>query len=34
MPPYVMDTEAVQFLARGALAALKATLAEESDAHG
>jgi len=29
MPPYVLDTEAVQYLADGALAALAATLAEE-----
>jgi adenosylmethionine-8-amino-7-oxononanoate aminotransferase len=34
MPPYVMDEEAVNHLARGALAALNATLAEESSAHG
>ena len=31
MPPYVMDDEAVAHLAHGALAALQATLAEESD---
>ena len=30
MPPYVLDGEAVQWLAQGALAALEATLAEES----
>jgi adenosylmethionine-8-amino-7-oxononanoate aminotransferase len=30
MPPYVLDTQAVQCLARGALAALDATLAEEA----
>jgi adenosylmethionine---8-amino-7-oxononanoate aminotransferase len=29
MPPYVLDGEAVQWLAQGALAALEATLAEE-----
>jgi adenosylmethionine-8-amino-7-oxononanoate aminotransferase len=29
MPPYVLDAEAVQCLAQGALAALEATLAEE-----
>jgi adenosylmethionine-8-amino-7-oxononanoate aminotransferase len=34
MPPYVMDAEAAQHLARGALAALQATLAEEGGAHG
>ncbi|CAN7566379.1 adenosylmethionine--8-amino-7-oxononanoate transaminase [Polaromonas sp. LjRoot131] len=33
MPPYVMDAQAAQHLARGALAALEATLAEEGD-HG
>ncbi|ABE42856.1 adenosylmethionine--8-amino-7-oxononanoate transaminase [Polaromonas sp. JS666] len=33
MPPYVMDEESSGFLARGALAALQATLAEEA-AHG
>ena len=33
-PPYVMDEEAVDHLARGALAALNATLAEEGGAHG
>jgi adenosylmethionine-8-amino-7-oxononanoate aminotransferase len=33
MPPYVMDAESSQHLARGALAALEATQAEES-AHG
>ncbi len=33
MPPYVMDEETSVFLARGALAALEATLAEEA-AHG
>ena len=33
MPPYVMDADAARHLARGALAALEATLAEES-AHG
>jgi adenosylmethionine-8-amino-7-oxononanoate aminotransferase len=32
MPPYVLDAEAVQWLARGALAALEATLAEERSA--
>jgi adenosylmethionine---8-amino-7-oxononanoate aminotransferase len=32
MPPYVLDAEAVQSLARGALAALEATLAEERTA--
>jgi adenosylmethionine-8-amino-7-oxononanoate aminotransferase len=30
MPPYVLDDEAVQWLAQGALAALEETLAEES----
>ena len=30
MPPYVLDAEAVQCLAQGALAALEATLAEET----
>jgi len=30
MPPYVLDAEAVQWLAHGALAALEATLAEET----
>jgi adenosylmethionine-8-amino-7-oxononanoate aminotransferase len=30
MPPYVLDAEAVQCLAQGALAALEATLAEEA----
>jgi adenosylmethionine-8-amino-7-oxononanoate aminotransferase len=30
MPPYVLDGEAVQWLAQGALAALQATLAEET----
>jgi len=30
MPPYVLDSEAVQWLAQGALAALEATLREES----
>jgi adenosylmethionine-8-amino-7-oxononanoate aminotransferase len=34
MPPYVMDEEAVEHLARGALAALNATLDEESGMHG
>ena len=34
MPPYVMDAESAQHLARGALAALEATLAEEGGAHG
>ncbi|SFU62998.1 adenosylmethionine-8-amino-7-oxononanoate aminotransferase [Polaromonas sp. YR568] len=34
MPPYVMDEEAVDHLARGALAALNATLAEQGSAHG
>jgi adenosylmethionine---8-amino-7-oxononanoate aminotransferase len=34
MPPYVMDAQAAQHLARGALAALEATLAEEDGAHG
>ena len=34
MPPYVMDAESARFLAKGALAALEATLAEESRAHG
>ena len=37
MPPYVMDAEAIDHLARGALAALNATLAEEAEesaAHG
>jgi adenosylmethionine-8-amino-7-oxononanoate aminotransferase len=34
MPPYVMDEEAVNHLARGALAALNATLADKGDAHG
>ncbi|WP_457279621.1 adenosylmethionine--8-amino-7-oxononanoate transaminase [Polaromonas sp. P5_D5] len=34
MPPYVMDEEAIGHLARGALAALDATLAEEITAHG
>ncbi|EJL84402.1 adenosylmethionine-8-amino-7-oxononanoate transaminase [Polaromonas sp. CF318] len=34
MPPYVMDAQAAQHLARGALAALEATLAEEGGAHG
>jgi adenosylmethionine-8-amino-7-oxononanoate aminotransferase len=33
MPPYVMDADAAQHLASGALAALEATLAEEG-AHG
>jgi adenosylmethionine-8-amino-7-oxononanoate aminotransferase len=32
MPPYVLDGEAVQCLAQGALAALEATLAEEAAA--
>lgn len=32
MPPYVLDTEAMQCLAEGALAALQATLAEEGSA--
>ena len=32
MPPYVLDAEAVQWLAQGALAALEATLAEEASA--
>jgi len=32
MPPYVLDAEAVQCLAQGALSALEATLAEESTA--
>ncbi|QDL38017.1 adenosylmethionine--8-amino-7-oxononanoate transaminase [Rhodoferax sediminis] len=32
MPPYVLDAEAVQCLAQGALAALEATLAEETPA--
>ena len=32
MPPYVLDDEAVQCLAQGALAALEATLAEETPA--
>ena len=30
MPPYVMDDEAVHHLAQGAVAALQATLAEET----
>jgi adenosylmethionine-8-amino-7-oxononanoate aminotransferase len=30
LPPYVLDGEAVQWLAQGALAALEATLAEET----
>jgi adenosylmethionine-8-amino-7-oxononanoate aminotransferase len=34
MPPYVMDEEAVDHLACGALAALNATLAEESNTRG
>ncbi|MEO8389529.1 adenosylmethionine--8-amino-7-oxononanoate transaminase [Polaromonas sp.] len=34
MPPYVMDEEAIDHLARGALAALDATLAEEVGADG
>ncbi|WP_228778521.1 MULTISPECIES: adenosylmethionine--8-amino-7-oxononanoate transaminase [unclassified Polaromonas] len=34
MPPYVMDKEAVDHLARGALAALNAALADKGDAHG
>ena len=33
MPPYVMDAASAGQLARGALAALEATLAEESPAH-
>lgn len=32
MPPYVMDEEAIDWLARGALGALEATLAEEGQA--
>ena len=32
MPPYVLDAEAVQWLAHQALAALQATLADEADA--
>lgn len=34
MPPYVMDEESSAHLARGALAALQATLAEEASRHG
>jgi adenosylmethionine---8-amino-7-oxononanoate aminotransferase len=34
MPPYVMDAQAAQHLARGALAALETTLAEEGAIHG
>jgi adenosylmethionine-8-amino-7-oxononanoate aminotransferase len=34
MPPYVMDDEASQHLAQGALAALEATLAQEDSRHG
>jgi adenosylmethionine-8-amino-7-oxononanoate aminotransferase len=34
MPPYVMDATSAGHLARGALAALEATLADESPAHG
>jgi adenosylmethionine---8-amino-7-oxononanoate aminotransferase len=34
MPPYVIDAESAQHLACGALAALEATLGEESSAHG
>ena len=34
MPPYVMDPAAVQWLARGTLAALDATLAEEEQEEG
>jgi len=34
MPPYVMDAKSADHLARGALAALEATLAEEGGAHG
>ena len=34
MPPYVMDAESAAHLARGALAALNATLAEESPSRG
>ncbi len=34
MPPYVMDEASSQHLAQGALAALRATLAEEGMAHG
>jgi adenosylmethionine-8-amino-7-oxononanoate aminotransferase len=30
MPPYVLDDEAMQHLAHGALTALEATLAEET----
>jgi len=33
MPPYVMDAASADHLARGALAALEATLADESPAH-
>jgi adenosylmethionine-8-amino-7-oxononanoate aminotransferase len=34
MPPYVMDAESARHLARGALAALEATLSEEGGARG
>jgi len=34
MPPYVMDAESARHLARGALAALEATLAEEGGVRG
>ena len=34
MPPYAMDADTAAHLARGALAALEATLAEESHSHG
>jgi len=34
MPPYVMDAASADHLARGALAALQATLADESPPHG
>jgi adenosylmethionine-8-amino-7-oxononanoate aminotransferase len=34
MPPYVMDAASADHLARGALAALEATLADESPPHG
>jgi adenosylmethionine---8-amino-7-oxononanoate aminotransferase len=34
MPPYALDEETAGHLARGALAALEATLAEQGDAHG
>jgi adenosylmethionine-8-amino-7-oxononanoate aminotransferase len=34
MPPYVMDADSARHLARGALAALEATLAEEGTHHG